>query len=236
MNDSYVPAPPFSEDLLADLHGGVLDPETSAALWVLVDDDPDALAFVSKLDNVSHSLRTWDERIAPHEPMPPELAARIHSTLDSEWKQQQTQHDSDSNVISIARSRRRLLMGGAAAAAAVAVVAVLIAVRPTEPNAVITAQPTPTVSENPTPERFLTLIGSKDLGPLEDSLKLTGCLQANGFSQDEPLLGSGEVTVDGNPAVVLLLRGTQPRQITILAVGPECSADKPNTLSVNTIG
>ena len=236
MNDSYVPAPPFSEDLLADLHGGVLDPETSAALWVLVDDDPDALAFVSKLDNVSHSLRTWDERIAPHEPMPPELAARIHSALDSEWKQQQTQHDSDSNVISIARSRRRLLMGGAAAAAAVAVVAVLIAVRPTEPNAVITAQPTPTVSENPTPERFLTLIGSKDLGPLEDSLKLTGCLQANGFSQDEPLLGSGEVTVDGNPAVVLLLRGTQPRQITILAVGPECSADKPNTLSVNTIG
>ncbi|MDV8065547.1 hypothetical protein R4P64_03420 [Rhodococcus sp. IEGM 1366] len=236
MNDSYVPAPPFSEDLLADLHGGVLDPETSATLWVLVDDDPDALAFVSKLDNVSHSLRTWDERIAPHEPMPPELAARIHSTLDSEWKQQQAQHDSDSNVISIARSRRRLLMGGAAAAAAVAVVAVLIAVRPTEPNAVITAQPTPTVSENPTPERFLTLIGSKDLGPLEDSLKLAGCLQANGFSQDEPLLGSGEVTVDGNPAVVLLLRGTQPRQITILAVGPECSADKPNTLSVNTIG
>ncbi|MDV6267555.1 anti-sigma factor [Rhodococcus globerulus] len=236
MNDSYVPAPPFSEDLLADLHGGVLDPETSAALWVLVDDDPDALAFVSKLDNVSHSLRTWDERIAPHEPMPPELAARIHSALDSERKQQQTQHDSDSNVISIARSRRRLLMGGAAAAAAVAVVAVLIAVRPTEPNAVITAQPTPTVSENPTPERFLTLIGSKDLGPLEDPLKLAGCLQANGFSQDEPLLGSGEVTVDGNPAVVLLLRGTQPRQITILAVGPECSADKPNTLSVNTIG
>lgn len=241
MNDSYVPAPPFSEDLLADLHGGVLDPETSAALWPLVEGDPDALAFISKLDNVSHSLRTWDERIAPHEPMPPELAARIHSALDGEWKQQQPQHHSDSNVISIARSRHRLLMGGAAAAAAIAVVAVLIAVRPTESNSVITAQPTPTVSENtagenPAPERFLTLIGSKELGPLEDPLKLAGCLQANGFSQDEPLLGSGEVTVDGNPAVALLLRGTQPRQITILAVGPQCSADNPNTLSINTIG
>ncbi|MGG7100665.1 hypothetical protein [Rhodococcus sp. 24CO] len=246
MNNSYVPTPPFSEDLLADLHGGVLDPETSAALWPLVEDDPDALAFISKLDNVSHSLRTWDERVAPHEPMPPELAARIHSALDDEWKQQQTQHHSDSNVIPIHRSRRRLLMSGAAAAAAVAVVAVLIAVRPTESNSVITAQPTPTVSENtvsenttvenPTPERFLTLIGSKDLGPLEDPLKLAGCLQANGFSQDEPLLGSGEVTVDGNAAVVLLLRGTQPRQITILAVGPQCDADNPNMLSVNTIG
>lgn len=241
MNDSYVPAPPFSEDLLADLHSGVLDPETSAALWPLVEDDPDALAFIGTLDNVSHSLRTWDERIASHEPIPPELATRIHSALDDEWKQQQTQHHSDSNVISIARSRRRLLMGGAAAAAAVAIVAVLIAVRPTEPNTVITAQPTPTASkntvgENPSPDRFLSLIGSKDLGPLEDPLKLTGCLQSNGFSHDEQLLGAGEVTVEGNPAVVLLLRGAQPRQITILAVSPECSAGNPNTLSVNTIG
>ncbi|TSD50109.1 hypothetical protein FFI94_030815 [Rhodococcus sp. KBS0724] len=232
MNDSYVPAPPFSEDLLADLHGGVLDPETSAALWLVVEEDPEALAFIGNLDNVSHSLRTWDERFAAHEPMPPELATRIHAVLDDEWKQQRS---SDSTVVSINRSRRRILIGGVAAAA-IAVVAVLIAVRPTESGTAVTAQPTPTVSENPAPESFLALMGSKALGPLEDPLKLAGCLQANGFPSDEPILGSGEVTVDGNPAVVLLLRGTQPRQITILAVGPECSADNPNTLSVNTIG
>lgn len=249
MTDSSVPgpsvlAPPFSEDLLADLHAGVLDPKTTETLWPLVEADPDALSFVRKLDNVTQVLRTRGDNHTSTDTdhIPPELAARIQEALDSEWAQQNSESPNfTSNVVPLRRSRRRLVIGGAAAAA-IAVVAVLIAVRPSQPEPDLTAQPipteqsTPSSSEDPAPDSFLSLIGSKNLGPLEDPMKLSGCLLANGFAEDQPLLGSGEITVQGVPAVVLLLRGTGPRQITALAVGPDCSTDNPNMLSLKTIG
>ncbi|OYD67384.1 hypothetical protein [Rhodococcus sp. OK302] len=249
MTDSSVPgpsvlAPPFSEDLLADLHAGVLDPKTTETLWPLVEADPDALSFVRKLDNVTQVLRTRGDNHTSTDTdhIPPELAARIQEALDNEWAQQNSDSlNFTSNVVPLRRSRRGLVIGGAAAAA-IAVVAVLIAVRPSQPEPDLTAQPIPTAqstpssSEDPAPDSFLSLIGSKNLGPLEDPTMLSGCLLANGFSADQPLLGSGEVTVQGVPAVVLLLRGKDPRQITALAVGLDCSTDNPNMLSLKTIG
>ncbi|MCJ0905545.1 hypothetical protein [Rhodococcus sp. ARC_M6] len=251
MTDSSVPgpsvlAPPFSEDLLADLHAGVLAPKTSETLWPLVEADPDALSFVRKLDNVTQVLRTQGD-IDNHtstdtDHIPPELATRIHEALDNEWAQQNSDSPNfTSNVVPLRRSRRGWVIGGAAAAT-IAVVAVLIAVRPNQPEPDLTAQPistvasTPSVSKDPTPDSFLSLIGSKNLGPLEDPTKLSGCLLANGFTADQPLLGSGEVTVQGTPAVVLLLRGKDSRQITALAVGLDCSTDNPNMVSLKTIG
>lgn len=257
MTDSSVPgpsvlAPPFSEDLLADLHAGVLDPKTSETLWPLVEADSDALSFIRKLDTVTQVLRTRGDNdnhtSTDTDHIPPGLAARIHAALDNEWAQQNSESPNfTSNVVPFRRSRRGWMIGGAAAAA-IAVVAVLIAVRPNQPEPDLTAQPIPTVqpiptaqstpsaSEDPAPDSFLSLIGSKNLGPLEDPMRLSGCLLANGFTADQPLLGSGEVTVQGAPAVVLLLRGTDPRQITALAVGLDCSIDNPNMLSLKTIG
>ena len=40
----------------------------------------------------------------------------------------------------------------------------------------------------------------------------------------------------GAPAIVLLFTGSQPRQITALTVGINCSDGNPNTLSVKNIG
>lgn len=240
MNDSPVPAPPFptppfSEDLLADLHGGVLDPDTSDALWPLAEAQPDAQAFLRLLDSVTLSLRTLSDTETTYEPMPPKLAARLQAALDEEWNQQHAQKDSASRTLPFRRPRREWMMS-AVAAAAVAVVAVLMMVRPTESSTDLTAHPTPTASDIVNPEGFLSLIGSKNLGPLDDPKILAGCLLANGFAGDQALLGSGEVTLDGIPAVVLLLRGTLPRQITALAVGPNCSAGNPNLLSISNIG
>ncbi|MDI9917868.1 hypothetical protein [Rhodococcus sp. IEGM 1379] len=251
MTDSSVPgpsvlAPPFSEDLLADLHAGVLDPKTSETLWPLVEADPDALSFVRNLDNVTQVLRTRGDNVnhtsTDTDRIPPELAARIYAALDSEW----AQRNSDSpnftpNVVPLRRSRRGWAIGGAAAAA-IAVVAVLIAVRPSQPEPDLTTQPIPTAqstpssSEDPTPDSFLSLIGSKKLGPLEDPTRLSECLLANGFPEDQPILGSGEVMIQGTPAVVLLLRGNEPLQISALAVGLDCRPGNPNLLSLNTIG
>ena len=50
------------------------------------------------------------------------------------------------------------------------------------------------------------------------------------------MLGSGEIRIDGAPAIVLLFTGSQPRQITALTVGINCSDGNPNTLSVKNIG
>ncbi len=49
--------PPFSTELLADLHAGVLSDEVSTRLWPLVRRDPDALAVLDSLDAVTARLR-----------------------------------------------------------------------------------------------------------------------------------------------------------------------------------
>jgi len=231
-----VPSPPFSEDLLADLHAGVLDSETSASLWPLVHADPAAHAFVTTLDGVTASLAALNSRETPHGRIPNLLAERINSALDS-----QSSHVDPPAETTVVPFRRRpqTWVLGAAAAVAVAFVIVVIGTRDSEPSESVVAQPsTPATSavDDPDSVSLLSLIGSKNLGPLDDPSKLAGCLRANDIDEGRPLLGSGEVRIDGAPAIVLLFAGSQPRQITALTVGTDCSEGNPNTLSVKNIG
>ncbi|MGW6655658.1 hypothetical protein [Rhodococcus sp. NPDC055024] len=231
-----VPSPPFSEDLLADLHAGVLDSETSALLWPLVHADPAAHAFVTTLDGVTASLAALNSRETPHDRIPNSLAERINSALDS-----QSSHVDPPAETTVVPFRRRpqTWVLGAAAAVAVAFVIVVIGTRDSEPAESVVAQPsTPATSavDDPDSVSLLSLIGSKNLGPLNDPSKLAGCLRANDIDEGRPLLGSGEVRIDGAPAIVLLFAGSQPRQITALTVGTDCSESNPNTLSVKNIG
>ncbi|MET8877020.1 hypothetical protein [Nocardia sp. NPDC004604] len=77
-----VPQPPFSPELLADLHADNVAPELSEQLWAAVRSDPEALRFLSSLDDVSAELRTLgrDERIV--HPMPADIAARLEEFVD----------------------------------------------------------------------------------------------------------------------------------------------------------
>ncbi|MFD9678767.1 hypothetical protein ACFWAD_02770 [Rhodococcus sp. NPDC059969] len=231
-----VPSPPFSEDLLADLHAGVLDSETSASLWPLVHADPAAHAFVTTLDGVTASLAALNSRETPHDRIPNSLAERINSALDS-----QSSHVDPPAETTVMPFRRRpqAWVLGAAAAVAVAFVIVVIGTRDSEPAESVVAQPsTPATSAvaDPDSASLLSLVGSKDLGPLADPSKLAGCLRANGVDEGRPLLGSGEVRINDAPAIVLLFTGSQPRQITALTVGTDCSEGNPNTFSVKNIG
>ncbi|MFD6518002.1 hypothetical protein [Rhodococcus sp. NPDC060176] len=231
-----VPSPPFSEDLLADLHAGVLDPETSASLWPLVHADPAAHAFVTTLDGVTTSLAALNSRETPHDRIPNLLAERINSALDSQPSH--VEAPAETTVVPF-RRRPQAWVLGAAAAVAVAFVIIVIGTRDSEPPESVVAQPsTPATSavDDPDSVSLLSLIGSKNLGPLDDPSKLAGCLRANDIDEGRPLLGSGEVRIDEAPAIVLLFAGSQPRQITALTVGTDCSEGNPNTLSVKNIG
>lgn len=231
-----VPSPPFSEDLLADLHAGVLDSETSAALWPVVHADPDAHAFVTALDGVTASLATLNSSKATHERIPNSLAERINSALD--LQSEQLEPPAEAAVVPFRRRPQAWVLGAAAAVLA-AFVIVVIGTRDSEPAESVVAQPsTPATSavDDPDSASLLSLVGSKNLGPLDDPSKLAGCLRANGIDEGWPLLGSGEIRIDGAPAIVLLFTGSQPRQITALTVGINCSDGNPNTLSVKNIG
>src|SRR4051812_1376286 len=71
--------PPWSVDLLADLHAGVLDAETEAALRPRVESDPDALAVLAALDATLADLSSL-----PPIPMPRDVAERIDAAIAAE--------------------------------------------------------------------------------------------------------------------------------------------------------
>ncbi|WP_227979020.1 hypothetical protein [Nocardia spumae] len=77
-----VPRPPFSTDLLADLHADNVPPDEAEALWPQVRQDPEAVDFLHSLDSVTAELRalSLDDHIL--HPMPTEVAARLDALLD----------------------------------------------------------------------------------------------------------------------------------------------------------
>ncbi|AYF74652.1 hypothetical protein D7D52_13135 [Nocardia yunnanensis] len=81
MAGTTVPTPPFSTQLLADLHAGSIPPEESERLWPAVRRDPEAMRYLSSLDRVDARLRDLgqDEHIA--HPMPAEVADRLERMI-----------------------------------------------------------------------------------------------------------------------------------------------------------
>ncbi|MFE3191509.1 hypothetical protein ACFXHA_21030 [Nocardia sp. NPDC059240] len=81
MAGTKVPTPPFSNELLADLHAGSVPPDESERLWPAVRRDPDAMRYLDSLDRVDARLRDLgqDEHIA--HPMPAEVADRLEAMI-----------------------------------------------------------------------------------------------------------------------------------------------------------
>ncbi|MGW4243874.1 hypothetical protein [Nocardia sp. NPDC004722] len=81
MAGTTLPTPPFSTELLADLHAGSVPPDESERLWPAVRRDPDAMRYLNSLDNVDARLRDLgqDEHIV--HPMPPEVADRLEAMI-----------------------------------------------------------------------------------------------------------------------------------------------------------
>ncbi|WP_189094450.1 hypothetical protein [Nocardia jinanensis] len=80
---SPIPQPPFTEELLADLHAGNIDPELGARLWPAAQRDPEAKRYLDSLDEIRGSLAALrgSERITS--PIPGDIAARLNALAES---------------------------------------------------------------------------------------------------------------------------------------------------------
>ncbi|MBF6315564.1 hypothetical protein IU453_02060 [Nocardia cyriacigeorgica] len=246
-----VPQPPYSAELLADLHADNLSRELSEQLWPAVHGDPEAQRYLRSLDEVSAHLRAlgrddriihpmpddvasrlrqWAEELGPAEP-DQEPTARIHETLATPT----------TSVVSLDERRRRRMRVFTAAAAAVAVIAcAAIAITAVRQDNTVSPTAAPT-SADVAPGKDLDstvalgTLGRHDVrGPLADATELAGCVAAAGY--DRTVLGSTDIAFRGTEAVLILLAGTAPGKITALVVEPGCTAADPRVLTVTDIG
>ncbi|MFI9405579.1 hypothetical protein [Nocardia sp. NPDC052316] len=77
-----VPQPPFSAELLADLHADNVTPELREQLWPAVRQDGEALRFVHALDEVSAELRALGRSDRIIHRMPADLAAELEQFVE----------------------------------------------------------------------------------------------------------------------------------------------------------
>jgi hypothetical protein len=233
--------PPWSVDLLADLHAGVLDEETANALRPRVEADPDARAVLEALDATMADLASL-----PPIPMPADVAARIDAALAAEARGAQAP------VVSLnaARQRKKRLGWGAGVlVAAAAAVGVAVLVVPGANTGGQDAAPAPTRSAGsgssnsaPLPyvkgENFGPVIGdvlkAQNYGPLENQDTLAGCLKGGNIPAAKPL-GVSPINLDDRSAVMAILPGGRPGAFRIVVLDPEtCGPDNPNGVLADT--
>lgn len=248
-----VPAgPPFSVDLVADLHAGVLPDDVAARLWPRVRADPEAMKVVAALDATRSDLAS-----APltAEPPPPAVTAAIESTLAAIRADTATPVPPAPQVESIedARDRqrdarrRRGMVIASIAAGIIAVVTLFIAVS----TASMSSQgDTERAADSTAPVSAATPSAGAQVGALlsvlgRDDASFTGqngpgrlqrCLSANGVAPTTGVAGSGPLTIGGDPAVVILLSTGTAGRFEALVVGSSCDAGTPATISRRTLG
>lgn len=230
-----LPTAPYSLDLLADLHAGVLSESVSERLWPLVRQDESAMNVISALEKVTARLGEVGREHATGEPMPPEVAERIDRALaaaepvtgtSAAVTATSTANTATSTAVPSLASRRRprrLVAAGIGVAATVAVSAAVV-------TAVIVSSDgdsSAVVADGPGPEPTLVLdsdevdasfayrvMADRADVPLLESDALTECLAANGIGMTgtgvsgtgvDAVLGAAPVELDGRRGVVLVL-------------------------------
>jgi negative regulator of sigma E activity len=245
--------PPWSVDLLADLHAGALEPAAATRLWAQVNQDPQAQAVLRALDSTTGNLHELGA--APVPPMPAEFAARLDAAIANEARSRAGVAQGAAPVTDLAAARRkrnrRLSIGGGLVAAAAAVAAIAIAVIPGNNGGTTggTAEPgnTPTqpgaggggalaVRSNDMGAALNGTQNQHDLGALKDEQTLAGCLQANKVPSNVQTVGVRPVTLDGHPAMLVVLTTGEAAKFRLLFVENSCSAGNPATIRDTTFG
>ncbi|SNR27710.1 hypothetical protein SAMN06265360_101108 [Haloechinothrix alba] len=233
---------PWSVDLLADLHAGVLGEGDAARLWERVRHDSEAMDILRSLDATTEDLAHFGAQRP--EPVPPEVAARIDAALAHERTVTPPAHVAD---LSAARAKRNKLLGWAGglattAAAAIAALAILMPeeTTPGTPVASEVGQGTdlpPVTLHAQRPELTLdNTFGMWDYGPLEDRGTLDACLKESGIDPDVRPAGVRQGTVDGEQAVLVVLTTGNVAEYRLLALAPTCGQDGGGLLYDEVIG
>lgn len=241
-----VVGPPWSVDVLADLHAGVLDEREAERLWPQVEADPQARAVIEALEATTADLAQLGSQ--PVAPVPADVAARIDAALA-----QERAAANGSNVVSLAAARRRRNRiagwgGGFLAAAAAVVAAVLVAVpggddsttpgvaQPAPSDEPVSGSPSLTLDSGGLEAAVGEVNGVRDFGPLGNEARLDACLQAGGIDPDTKPVGIRPATIDGQEAVIVLYTTGELAQFRLVALAPDCGPDNPGLLLDETVG
>ncbi|MEV7092922.1 hypothetical protein AB0M80_08730 [Amycolatopsis sp. NPDC051045] len=248
--------PPWSVDVLADLHAGVLEDTQAAELWPLVNADPEARAILDALDATRADLASFADAPAP--PMPAEFAARLDAALAAEaaatFPRQRTATapeqagSGDAQVVDLAAARRRRnkrlgWAAGVLTAAAVAIVAVTFALPNTSPpgatpNVAAPAPTGPSVGDDGAGAQALVgkAIGVRDFGPLQNEDRLDACIAAAGLDPKVRPEGIRPVNVGGKAGVMIILTTGKLAQFRLVAFGADCGPGNPAVLFDKVVG
>ncbi|KAA0024970.1 hypothetical protein [Antrihabitans cavernicola] len=224
--------PPFSVDLIADLHAENLPAGLAPQLWPLARRDPDASRILAALDRVTAELNALGGDQGVASTIPPEVANRLDRALGL--------LPSTVRPLEQARSRKAARWKyPAAAAASVAAVGALVFttvdLRSTGPVPDTTAA-VELGSDLPA-ATMLSAMGKNDApGGLADKASLTQCLAANDIEGSRAVLGSTTVRYQGRNALLVLVAGVTPPKITALVVGPGCAPGDAQQLAMTDIG
>lgn len=233
--------PPWSVDVLADLHAGALDDAVSAELWPRVRRDPDAVAVLAALDTTRAELAGLGTAVAP---MPDRFAARLDQAIAAETRTAVATPpppppSAPVADLAAARRRRNQRWGWAAglvvAAAAVAVVVLAIPHRGPSVSGVAAAPPRQLTSGQLDTATLTSALGHTDYGPLSDPDRRAACLAANGVTHQQPA-GALQVTLNGKPGTLVVLPTGRTAQFRLLVVGPDCAAGRPDRLADTVVG
>jgi len=242
--------PPWSVDVLADLHAGVLEDHEAAELWPRVNADPQALSIIEALESTTADLALLTA--GPVEPMPAHFAARLDAALANEAGLQRGE-PAVAPVVSLdaARKRRNKRLGwgtGVLAVAAAAVAAVAIAL-PTSQQGGDSSVAAPSASSDQAglgdpvgsdgsgAEALVgKSMGVRDFGPLGTEARLDACLSAAGLDPQIRPAGVRPVAIDGKTGVLVILTTGKLAQYRIVAFGPDCGPGNPSVLFDKVIG
>lgn len=235
---------PWSIDLLADLHAGVLDETEAAELRRRVRDDSGAQEVLAALDATSADLA--DLGAAPAAPMPADVAERIDAALavEAERRQAAAPQDGRAPVVSLdaARQQRRKRIGWSAgivtaAAAAVAAVAIVAPSLNSTSGTPVAAPETGTapVSSSGQTMSFADINGHHEFGAMDSKESLVACLNAAGLKHIN-VIGSREAKVEGKPAVAATLTTGKIGTFRFVAVPSNCGPGKGKLLYDKVVG
>jgi hypothetical protein len=257
--DDAAGSSPLSLDLLADLHAGVLDPVVTDELLRQVAADPQAQATLAALDAAVEATTAALSALPPLT-IPENVAARIDAALRQEaaarFAAPTAVMDPPApppvapvlDFATAARRRRRgvALAGGLlTAAAAVIGVVVVTGLNGGEttgtPGASATnssdqALPPLALTDETLASAFDSTMAVTDYGPLGAPGRLGECLAAIQVDPASRPLGAREVTLDGDPGVLLILPTGTAGRLRLVVVEPECGPGRSAVLADTTIG
>ncbi len=230
--DDVNAGPPLTPDLLADLQAGLLDDDLAAELRQRIRAEPAAEQIMAALNQVRGDVAALGADTASAPEVSAAALDRVRAALRSASAPTGGIRAGAAHSVRPGLPPARVIAAAAGVAAVVVAVALgsvaLLRARAPAPDAAVTAQHI-TVSSRPTviplsAAQILALLDrSPEYGALADPVRRSSCLTGLGYPVSTRVLGAQQIELNGLPAVLLVLPGTAPDALEVLAVSTNCS-------------